>query len=103
MTRCRPHRAGRPDEGSQSLIEFVAGIAVFGSLLLGILQTVLPYRAKSTVDYAAFMVAHADSLAGATQASVDDGFVRASRHCMRPRSMPAGWSWPWPRPGWRCV
>lgn len=70
----RPSRPAR--ERGQTIVEFIVAIAVFGSLLLGIFQVALLYRAKTTVDYAAFMAARNGSLHGATQASLNDGLVK---------------------------
>lgn len=72
MRRLRP--AGR--QRGQSVVEFVVVIGVFGTFLLGILQTALLYRAKTTVDYAAFMTARAGSLNGAEMASMKEGLVK---------------------------
>lgn len=66
------HRTQR----GQSVIEFVIAIAVFGTLLLGIFQVALLYRAKTTVDYAAFTAARDGSLHGATQDSVNHGLIK---------------------------
>lgn len=63
-------------ERGQSVVEFIVAIGVFGTLLLGIFQVALLYRAKTTVDYAAFMAAREGSLHGATQDSVDNGFIK---------------------------
>lgn len=76
MRRNRQRMAGLHCQRGQSLVEFVVAIGVFGTFLLGIFQTALLYRAKTTVDYAAFVAARDGSLNGATQASVNDGLVK---------------------------
>lgn len=63
-------------ERGQAVVEFIVAIGVFGTLLLGIFQMALLYRAKTTVDYAAFMAARDGSMHGATQQSVNDGLVK---------------------------
>lgn len=73
-SRCGIPLHGR--EGGQSVVEFIVAIGVFGVLLLGIFQVALLYRAKTTVDYAAFIAARNGSLHGATQKSVNDGLVK---------------------------
>lgn len=60
----------------QSVVEFLVAIVAFGTLLLGIFQAALLYRAKTTVDYAAFRAARQGSLHGATQESVDNGLAK---------------------------
>lgn len=55
--RFRALRAPGQGQGGQGLVEFVVSVAVLGPLLLGMLQAVLLYRAKSVLDYAAFMAA----------------------------------------------
>lgn len=71
-----PRRSARYGQHGQGIIEFAVVIGVFGALLLGIFQVALLYRAKTTVDYAAFMAAREGALHGATQTSVDTGMVK---------------------------
>jgi len=53
MSRRRFRRA----QCGQSLIEFIVTVVVLGPLLLGILQAILLYRAKTVLDYAALQAA----------------------------------------------
>lgn len=76
MNTCVPIERRFSRERGQSVVEFVIVIAVFGTLLLGIFQVALLYRAKTTVDYAAFTAARSGSLNGATQQSVDNGMIK---------------------------
>lgn len=60
----------------QSLTEFVVAISGFGILLLSLLQIILFYRAKATVDYAALEAARAGALHGADMTSMQAGLAR---------------------------
>lgn len=75
MQRMQQRQGGCRQRG-QSLVEFIVAVVAFGTFLLGIFQVALLYRAKTTVDYAAFMAARDGSTHGATQKSVNDGLVK---------------------------
>lgn len=60
----------------QSLVEFVIVVPVFLFLVLGILQAVLLYRAKSTLDYAALEAARAGAVDGAEMTPIRRGLQR---------------------------
>jgi hypothetical protein len=60
----------------QSLTEFLVAMFGFGVLLLGLLQTILLYRAKATVDYAALEAARAGALHGADKGQMQKGLAR---------------------------
>lgn len=74
-TSCWQTTGARIQRG-QGVVEFLVAIGVFGAFLLGIFQTALLYRAKTTVDYAAFMAARAGSMNGASMSSMKDGLVK---------------------------
>jgi hypothetical protein len=60
----------------QSLTEFVVAMVGFGVLLLALLQAILLYRAKTTVDYAALEAARAGALHGADKGQMQKGLAR---------------------------
>lgn len=60
----------------QSLTEFLVAVFGFGILLLAMLQAILFYRAKATVDYAAQEAARAGAVNGADMGSMQTGFAR---------------------------
>ncbi|GAB3028408.1 hypothetical protein GCM10027285_08360 [Oleiagrimonas citrea] len=60
----------------QSLVEAVVVIPVFGAVILGILQAVLFYRAKSVVDYAALQAARSGATHFAQMSAMKDGLTR---------------------------
>jgi hypothetical protein len=64
-----------PQRG-QSLTEFLVAMFGFGVLLLGLLQVILLYRAKATVDYAALEAARAGALHGADKGQMQKGLAR---------------------------
>jgi hypothetical protein len=64
-----------PQRG-QSLVEFLVAIFGFGVLLLAMLQAILLYRAKTTVDYAAMEAARAGALHGADKGQMQKGLAR---------------------------
>lgn len=66
----------RGRQGGQSLIEAVVVIAVFGTLLLGIFQTILFYRAKTIVDYAALEAARSGATNFAEKEPMRLGLLR---------------------------
>lgn len=68
-------RTARRQQG-QSLTEFIVAISGFGILLLSLLQIILFYRAKATVDYAAMEAARAGALHGADMKAMQSGFAR---------------------------
>jgi len=63
-------------ERGQSITEFVVAMVGFGLLLLGLLQAILLYRAKATVDYAALEAARAGALHGVDMGQMQKGFAR---------------------------
>ena len=66
----------RHRERGQSMVEFIIVVPVFLFLVLGILQAVLLYRAKSTLDYAALEAARAGATGGAGSAPIRRGLQR---------------------------
>lgn len=60
----------------QSLTEFLIAMLGFGTLLLAMLQAILFYRAKTTVDYAALEAARAGALHGADKGQMQKGLAR---------------------------
>jgi hypothetical protein len=64
-----------PQRG-QSLTEFLVAIFGFGLLLLALLQGILLYRAKTTVDYAAMEAARAGALHGVDKGQMQKGLAR---------------------------
>jgi TadE-like protein len=60
----------------QSLTEFVISMVGFGLLLLALLQAILLYRAKTTIDYAALEAARAGALHGVDQGQMKKGLAR---------------------------
>jgi hypothetical protein len=60
----------------QSLTEFLVAMFGFGLLLLGLLQAILLYRAKTTIDYAALEAARAGALHGADMGQMRRGLAR---------------------------
>ena len=60
----------------QGLIEAVIVLPVFGLFLLGIFQGILLYRAKTTLDYAAFMAARSGATNFAEKNAMIDGLAR---------------------------
>lgn len=68
-------RALRYQRG-QSLTEFIIATAAFGLLLLALLQAILFYRAKTTIDYAALETARSGALHGIDKAAMQTGFAR---------------------------
>lgn len=66
----------RRRQRGQAVIETVVVIAVFGVFLLGIFQTILFYRAKTTVDYAALQAARSGATHFAKMGAMREGFAR---------------------------
>lgn len=66
----------RMPQRGQSLTEFLVAIFGFGLLLLALLQAILLYRAKTTVDYAAMEAARAGALHGADKGQMQKGLAR---------------------------
>ncbi len=60
----------------QSITEFLIAIFGFGVLLLAMLQSILFYRAKTTVDYAALEAARAGAVHGADKGEMQKGLAR---------------------------
>jgi len=60
----------------QSLTEFLVAIFGLGLLLLAMLQAILFYRAKATVDYAAMEAARAGALHGVDKDQMQNGLAR---------------------------
>jgi hypothetical protein len=69
-----PGRSNRA--GGQSLTEFLVAMSGFGLLLLGLLQAILLYRAKTTIDYAALEAARAGALHGVDMDQMRKGLAR---------------------------
>jgi hypothetical protein len=68
--------ARRRRQRGQAVVEMAVVIAVFGVFLLGLLQLVLFYRAKSLVDYAALQAARSGSVHGARMSAMKTGLAR---------------------------
>ncbi|KGI78944.1 TadE/TadG family type IV pilus assembly protein [Oleiagrimonas soli] len=66
----------RSRQRGQSLVEAIVVIPVFGAVILGMLQAVLFYRAKSVVDYAALQAARSGATHFAQPAALKQGLVR---------------------------
>src|SRR5689334_2979440 len=64
MAQVSMSRSSSHAQRGQSLTEFVISMFGFGLLLLSLLQAILLYRAKTTVDYAAMEAARAGALHG---------------------------------------
>jgi len=60
----------------QSLVEFGISMVGFGLLLLALLQAILLYRAKITIDYAALEAARAGALHGVDTGEMQKGLAR---------------------------
>jgi hypothetical protein len=60
----------------QSMTEFIIAVAGFGLLLLALLQAILFYRAKTTIDYAALETARSGALHGVDKTAMQIGFAR---------------------------
>lgn len=60
----------------QSLIEFCVVVVVFGVVLLGILQAILFYRVKATLDYAALQAARSGATHFAEMSALKSGLAR---------------------------
>ncbi len=69
-TRTLIHR-----QRGQGLVEAVIVLPVFGLFLLGIFQGILLYRAKTTLDYAAFMAARSGAMNFAQKNAMIDGLA----------------------------
>lgn len=66
----------RHRQRGQSLVEFCIVVPLFLFLCLLVLQLVLVYRAKSTLDYAALEAARAGAVHGADHDQMRDGLAR---------------------------
>ena len=64
------------NQRGQSMTEFIIVMPVMLLLILGAIQFILIYQAKSTLNYATFEAARAGSLENASRKSVDNGFTR---------------------------
>ncbi len=67
---------GRHHQRGQSITEFLVAMFGLGFLLLGIMQTILLYRAKTLVDYAAQEAARAGAVSGVDKSKMTTGFIR---------------------------
>jgi len=70
------NRLGPVHQHGQSLTEFLVAMFGFGLLLLGMLQAILLYRAKTTIDYAAMEAARAGALHGVDMGQMQKGLAR---------------------------
>jgi hypothetical protein len=70
------NRLDKMRQRGQSLTEFLVAIFGFGLLLLALLQAILFYRAKATVDYAAMEAARAGALHGVDMTAMQQGLAR---------------------------
>ncbi|MFC0676567.1 TadE family protein [Lysobacter korlensis] len=60
----------------QGMVEFAIVVPVLMFLILSVVQLVLLYRAKATVDYAALEAARAGAVHGASKDKIEAGFAR---------------------------
>jgi len=67
---------GRRLQHGQAVVETVVVISVFGVFLLGILQAILFYRVKTTVDYAALQAARSGATHFAEMSAMRVGLAR---------------------------
>ena len=73
--RLRPY-APRRDASGQSMVEFIIAAPVLLFLILSIVQFVLLYRIKATLDYAALEAARAGAVHGADKGEMKNGLAR---------------------------
>jgi TadE-like protein len=73
--RLRPY-ATRRAAGGQSMVEFIIVAPVLLFLILAIIQFVLLYRMKATLDYAALEAARAGAVHGADKGEMKKGLAR---------------------------
>lgn len=73
--RLRPY-APRRDAGGQSMVEFIVAAPVLFFLILSLVQFVLLYRIKATLDYAALEAARAGAVHGADKDAMNEGLAR---------------------------
>lgn len=66
----------RRDAGGQSMVEFIIAAPVLLFLILSIVQFVLLYRIKATLDYAALEAARAGAVHGADKDAMKEGLAR---------------------------
>jgi hypothetical protein len=74
-TRVREFRSRRSMRG-QSMVELVIITPVLLFLLLSVIQAVLLYRMKSTLDYAALMVARTGAVTGVDRGEMQKSFAK---------------------------
>lgn len=75
----RMTRAGyrcRRSAGGQSMVEFIIVVPVVLFMILFVVQAVMLYRIKSTLDYAALQAARAGAVHGADRGKMRDGLAR---------------------------
>jgi hypothetical protein len=73
--RLRSHATRRAARG-QSMVEFLIVAPVLLFLILSLIQFVLLYRIKTTLDYAALEAARAGAVSGASKSAMNDGLAR---------------------------
>lgn len=73
--RLRPYNPRRAASG-QSMVEFIIAAPVLLFLILSIVQFVLLYRIKATLDYAALEAARAGAVHGADKGEMKNGLAR---------------------------
>ncbi len=66
----------RRDASGQSMVEFIIAAPVLLFLILSIVQFVLLYRIKATLDYAALEAARAGAVHGADKGEMKNGLAR---------------------------
>lgn len=66
----------RRDAGGQSMVEFIIAAPVLLFLILSIVQFVLLYRIKATLDYAALEAARAGAVHGASKKEMKEALIR---------------------------
>lgn len=76
MSRRLRSYAPRRDVGGQSMVEFIIAAPVLMFLILSIVQFVLLYRIKATLDYAALEAARAGAVHGADKGEMKNGLAR---------------------------
>lgn len=75
-TRCGPRDFPVRAMRGQSLVELLVVAPVLFFLILAVIQAVLLYRTKATLDYAALMAARAGATSGLKKAEMDAAFAK---------------------------
>ncbi len=76
MNRWRTQGAGRGSARGQAMVELLIAAPVVFFMILMIVQMVLLYRMKSTLDYAALMTARAGAVSGLKRGDMQSAFAK---------------------------